>query len=94
MSMMLCSYCGDLTDTDDGGEWDVQKVNSTKRYELVCECCVEKYLNEAGQLDPDLPENLAEAAWEPQQTANLECPPVTMQEQHEAAWKQKRGIRS
>jgi hypothetical protein len=59
--MMFCSYCGDLTDTDDGeGEWDVQKVNSTKRYEFVCGCRREKYINEDGQLDPDLEEKLEE----------------------------------
>lgn len=57
MSMLACSYCGDFADTDDGeGNWSVARVNSTKKYEFICGICSEKYINEDGQLDPDLPE--------------------------------------
>jgi hypothetical protein len=57
MSMMACSYCGDYADTDDGeGAWDVRRINSNRKYDFVCGCCVDKYLTEDGQLDPDLDE--------------------------------------
>lgn len=66
MSMMFCSYCGDLADTDDGEcHWDVKKLSSPKVYEMVCGICAEKYLTEEDHytgeiyLDPDLEEKLA-----------------------------------
>lgn len=94
MSMMRCSYCDDFEDTDScDGEWDVPRVNSTVKIEYVCGVCAEKYITEDGQFDPDLEDRENEAAWELQQAANLECPSVTMQEQYEAAWKQKRSLR-
>lgn len=55
MSYLRCSYCGEFADTDSGeGEWDVRKVDSKKVYEFVCGICADKYINEDGQLDPDL----------------------------------------
>jgi len=69
MSMLACSYCGDFADTDDGeGQWDVPKVKSEKKYEFVCGCCAEKFINEDGELDP----NLEEARWDRQQEKLME----------------------
>ena len=57
MSMLACSYCHDFKDTDDGeGNWDVPRVNITKKYEFVCGVCTEKYINEDGVFDPELEE--------------------------------------
>ena len=57
MSMMFCSYCGDLADTDDGeGQFDVPRLNAPPGHvlEYVCGRCVEKYLTEDGKFDADL----------------------------------------
>jgi hypothetical protein len=60
MSAILCSYCDRLCDGKDGeGEYDVPRVNSAKPYEYICGICREKYINEDGQFDPDLPEKEA-----------------------------------
>ena len=49
---------------------------------IVCDECAEALF-----------ENKAEQAWDRQQEANLECPPVTLNEQCEKAWKEKQGLR-
>jgi hypothetical protein len=60
MSILACSYCGDFADTDSGeGHWDVKRVRSTRILDFVCGCCVEKYVNEDGELDPNLEEERA-----------------------------------
>lgn len=94
MSVIQCSCCDGFSDPKDGhGEWDVPRVNSTVKLEYVCGVCAEKYITEDGQFDPDLEDRENEAAWERQQAADLECPPITMDEQHERAWKEKQGLR-
>jgi hypothetical protein len=65
MSMMACSYCGDFHDTDDGeGQWDVPRFVHPRRtspfkYDYICGVCCEKYINEEGEFDEDLPEREA-----------------------------------
>ena len=39
-------------------------------------------------------DNACEAAWERQQEDNASEPPVTLSEQHRAAWQQKQDLRS
>jgi hypothetical protein len=63
MSIMACSYCGNFADTDDGeGAWDVprfmhpRRTSTLKHYDFICGICCEKYLNEEGEFDADLPE--------------------------------------
>lgn len=55
MSWLPCSYCGDFADTDGNGEWDVKTVKG-KTLEFVCGVCTEKYMQEDGVFNPDLPD--------------------------------------
>lgn len=92
--MMACSTCDRFRDTDtDVGNWDVPCINSIAKLDYICGACGEKYINEDGQYDPDLEDRMNEAAYDRQQAADMESPPVTMDEQHAAAWKQKQGLR-
>jgi flagellar basal body rod protein FlgG len=95
MSMIECGWCGGFCDTDNG-EGAFER-NGKLRYK--CDNCLEEdgeCVSKDGYItvDQDALDNANEAAWERQQAANLECPPVTMQEQHKQAWKQKQGIKS
>ena len=72
MSMMRCSYCSDLTDTDDGeGHWDVKHISKPKVYDLVCGILAEQYITEDEELDP----NLNEMRWDKQQERLMEDAP-------------------
>lgn len=66
MSYLPCSYCGDFADTGDGeGHWDVprfvhpRRTSTSKKYEFICGVCAEKYINEEGEFDSNLPEREA-----------------------------------
>jgi hypothetical protein len=76
-----------------GGTWDKEAPFGWKCDECLAEDC--EKADDRGYIVPDQDalNDAAEAAWERQQAANLECPPLTMDEQHMAAWKQKQGLR-
>lgn len=95
MSCVSCKSCGVWVDADCGeGAWDKGAPFGWKCDECLAEDC--EKADENGEIMPDQEaiDNANEAAWERQQAANLECPPVTMQEQLEQAWKQKHGVKS
>jgi hypothetical protein len=95
MSIVECQCCGVWVDSDDtiGGALDKDAPFGWK-----CERCLiddREKADENGYRVPDQEalDEAAEAAWERRQAADLECPPVTMDEQHMLAWKQKQGLR-
>lgn len=95
MSCVECKCCGTWADPDDAeGAYDKGHPFGWKCDEcLIADC---EKADEHGYItvDQDALDDAAEAARDRQQAANLECPPVTMQEQLEKAWNIKKGVRS
>lgn len=92
MSMVECKSCGVWVASDEGGgAYEKDSPFGWKCDECLLEDC--EKADEHGYIvkDQDALDNAAEAAWERQQVANLECPPMTLNEQCEHAWKQKHG---
>lgn len=95
MSCVECKSCGVWVDADSGeGAWDKDKPFGWKCDECLAEAC--EKADDQGYIvtDQEALDNAAEAEWERQQAADPECPPITMQQQLEKAWKEKHGVKS
>ena len=94
MSMVECKCCGVWADPDDAeGAYDKAAPFGWKCDECLMDDC--EKADDHGYIVPDQDalDDRAEVAYERKQAADLECPPMTMQEQLEQSRKQKHGFR-